>query len=346
MELWATRIPETGTAAIQAERAERGGWDGITFTDSQNLVGDPFVAVALAATATERLRFATGVTNAYTRHPAALANVAATVQEASDGRFVLGIGRGDTALFHLGLKPMKVDDFAARVTDLQTYLANGTIDIDGHPSRLQWLDRARQAKVPLDIAASGPRVIGFAARVAERVTLAVGADPDRLAWALDLARNAAADAGRDPSEISFGAYVNVGCHSDLDAARDLISGGVAAFAHFSSMPGSTGAGLAEPDRAVVAEVGRRYDSNVHLRNQAEHTGALNAEFVDRFAIVGPPETCVDRLRSLVDLGIERFVITGASFGADPEHARRADRMVTGDVLPALREGAASWAPTS
>src|ERR1700704_3912999 len=146
MELWAMRIPETGTAVVQAERAERAGWDGITFTDSQNLVGDPFIAVALAAAAVERLRFATGVTNAYTRHPAQLANVAATVQETSGGRFVLGIGRGDTALFHLGMKPMKVDRFTELVSDLQTYLANGTIDIDGHPSRLQWLDRARHAK--------------------------------------------------------------------------------------------------------------------------------------------------------------------------------------------------------
>ena len=66
------------------------------------------MAVGLPANATERLRVATGVTNAHTRHPAALANGAATVQETSGGRFVLGIGRGDTALFHLGKKPMPV----------------------------------------------------------------------------------------------------------------------------------------------------------------------------------------------------------------------------------------------
>ena len=159
------------------------------------------------------------MTNAYTRHPAALANVAATVQETSGGRFVLGIGRGDTAMFHLGRKPMPVAAFIESVTDLQTYLANGTVDCNGHPSRLQWLDRCHQPKVPLDIAVSGPKMIEFAGRIAERVTLAVGADPDRVAWAIDLARKAAADAGRDPAEISFGAYVNVGCHPDLDAAR-------------------------------------------------------------------------------------------------------------------------------
>ena len=337
LELWTMGIPETGTAVFQAQRAAAGGWDGITFTDSQNLVGDPFVAIALAAAATEHLKFATGVTNAFTRHPAALATVAATVQEESGGRFVLGIGRGDTALFHLGRAPMPVAEFIDRVTELQTYLANETVDSGGTPSRLRWLDRARQPKVPLDIAASGPRVLAFAGRIADHVTLAVGADPDRVAWALDLARGAASDAGRDPNAISFGVYVNVGCHPDLDAARDLIKGGVAAFAHFSSMPGSTGAGLADADREIVAEVGRRYDSNEHLNNLADHTAPLQSDFVDRFAIVGPPETCVDRLEGLAALGIDRFVITGASFHAERDHARTAGQLLTSEVLPALRE---------
>lgn len=337
MELWATRIPETGTVERQAERAEQAGWDGITFTDSQNLVGDPFVAVALASRVTERLRFATAVTNAFTRHPAALANVAVTVQEESGGRFVLGIGRGDTALFHLGRKPMPVAEFGELVTDLQTYLADGTVDCDGHPSRLRWLDRTRQPKVPLDIASSGPRVIDFAARTAERVTLAVGADPERVSWALDTARKAAADSGRDLADISFGAFVNVGCHPDLERARALIRGGVAAFAHFSSMPGSTGAGLRDDDRALVAEVGRRYDSNAHLRNDAAHSAVLVPEFVDRFAIVGSPERCVERLTELGDLGVERFVVTGATLGADRDDARTAADLVTSEVLPSLRE---------
>ena len=329
-------IGEIGTVTWQAERAEQRGFDGITFTDSQNLVGDPFVAVALGATVTERLRFATGVANAFTRHPAALANIAVTVNETSGGRFVLGLGRGDTALFHLGRKPQPVADFIAAAMQLQAYLAGETIDCNGHPSRLQLLDRCRQPKVPLDIAVSGPRMIEFASRIAERVTLAVGADPDRIAWAIDLARKAAADAGRDPGAMSLGAYVTVGCHPDLEVARSLISGAVAAFAHFSSMPGSTGAGLNAADREVVAEVGRRYDSNEHLRNTAAHTAPLQPEFVDRFAIVGPPTTCTERLLALMKLGIERFVITGPSFGASGEHRRAADDLVTNELLPALR----------
>lgn len=339
MELWATRVPDATTAVPQAQRAEGSGWDGITFTDSQNLIADPFIAAARAADATEHLLFATGVTNVHTRHPAALATVAATVQETSGGRFVLGVGRGDTALFHLGHKPMKVSRFAALVTDLQTYLGKGVIDIDGHPSRIQWLDRAEAPKVPLDIAASGPKVIELAARTAERITLAVGADPDRIAWAVGLARAAAADAGRDPDGISFGAYVNVGCHPDPEVARDLIAGGVAAFAHFSAMPGSNGDGLRDEDKQVVAEVGRRYDSNQHLRNSADHTEALDAAFVDRFAVVGPPDTCIERLSGLARLGLERFVITGPSFGSPRDQARAAEKLLVTEVLPGVRSEA-------
>lgn len=339
LELWTTRTPETGTAEWQAERAENAGWDGITFTDSQNLIGDPYVAVALAARTTERLRFATGVTNLYTRHPAALAAVAATVQEESGGRFVLGVGRGDTALFHLGLKPMPLAEFSPRLIQLHDYLAGRPVDQAGHLSRLQWLDRASQPTVPLDVAASGPKVIGLAAQVAEQITFAVGADPERLAWALGLARKAAVAAGRDPEEISFGAYVNVGCHPDAATARELIAGGVAAFTHFSAMPGSTGAGLGKQDREVAAEVGRRYDSNVHLRNSADHAAVLTPDFVDRFAIVGSPDQCVERFRELTCLGLERFVITGTTFGADQDESKRASRLLRDEVLPALKEKA-------
>jgi 5,10-methylenetetrahydromethanopterin reductase len=277
----------------------------------------------------------TGVTNPATRHPAALATAIATVQEESGGRAICGIGRGDTALFHLGRPPMPLDDFFGRCDELHTYLQHGTIDLNGHPSRLRWLDRAKQLPVPLDIASSGPKVIAFAARTAERITFAVGADPERVTWAVDLARTEARAAGRAEGP-SFGAYVTVACHPDQAIGRDLVRGSVAAFAHFSAMPGSTGAGLADEDKKLVAEVGRTYDSNFHLVNGAEHSQVLPDEFIDRFAIVGDPETCATRLEELAALGLERFVVTGPSFGADYEQAQVHIRLTTTELLPSLR----------
>lgn len=103
------------------------------------------------------------------------------------------------------------------------------------------------------------------------------------------------------------------------------------------MPGSTGAGLRDDDKAVVAEVGRRYDSNQHLRDGAGHTEVLSPEFVDRFAVVGAPERCIARLQGLAELGLDRFIITTSGLGSDVDTARAADRRLVGEVLPALHE---------
>ena len=69
-------VPRAGAAF--AERAEALGWDGLLMVDSQNLVGDCFIALALAAQVTSTLRLGTGVTNPWTRHPAVTASAIAT----------------------------------------------------------------------------------------------------------------------------------------------------------------------------------------------------------------------------------------------------------------------------
>ena len=108
-EVWATGISLPGVAVRMAQRAEADGFDGWFVVDSQNLAGDCYVALAQAAAATERIRLGTGVTNPYTRHPAVTASAIASVHAESGGRAVLGIGRGDSALAHLGLAPAPVD---------------------------------------------------------------------------------------------------------------------------------------------------------------------------------------------------------------------------------------------
>ena len=122
LELWTVTGPTVGQAVANTVRAERDGWDGITFGDSQNIVGDVWVEMALSAAATSTLRLATWVTNPVTRHPAVTASAAATLQAESGGRVELSIGRGDSALAHLGLAPAPVAVLAEHVERLQGYL--------------------------------------------------------------------------------------------------------------------------------------------------------------------------------------------------------------------------------
>ena len=72
-------FPLPGMAGAMAQMFEAAGWDGVYFADTQNLAGDVFVSLGLAAAATEKMTLATGVTNPVTRHPAVTASAIATV---------------------------------------------------------------------------------------------------------------------------------------------------------------------------------------------------------------------------------------------------------------------------
>ena len=67
MQLWTTTVASPRATARTAREREAAGWDGMLVVDSQNLSGDPYVALAMAATATTRLGLGTGVTNNVTR---------------------------------------------------------------------------------------------------------------------------------------------------------------------------------------------------------------------------------------------------------------------------------------
>ena len=58
-----------------------------------------------------------------------------------------------------------------------------------------------------------------------------------------------------------------------------------------------------------------YDMKAHTRGDSRQAGTLTDDFVDRFAIVGPPERCIERLQALQALGLDKVAISGATRGA-------------------------------
>ena len=102
MQLWVLGVASPRGSKAFAQQAEQAGWHGLLVVDSQNLSGDSYVALTMAATGTSTLGLGTGVTNNATRHPAVTAGAIASIQKISEGRACLGIGRGDSALAHLG----------------------------------------------------------------------------------------------------------------------------------------------------------------------------------------------------------------------------------------------------
>jgi 5,10-methylenetetrahydromethanopterin reductase len=331
---------ETGSpphrAADLARTFESLGFATLLLPDSQNLAPDPWQLLALAAQATTRIRLGPGVTNVVTRDPAVTAAAAATLQLQSGGRAVLGLGRGDSAVQRIGRPTMRLADFERHVVMLQAYLAGSTVDRDGFASRLEWLRTTDQPKVPLEIAATGPKTIALAARHAERIAFAVGADPDHLGWALDTARAAARAAGRDPAALSYGAFVNCVVHPDRATARAAMRGTVATFARFSSIAGASLDHLPPQLREAAATMRRQYDMREHTRVSSAHAAALEEAFVDWYGIAGPVDVVRERFARLEALGFDFCHVVPGSIDTPRDVLRESLRLIGTEILPALR----------
>ena len=91
LEIW-THAPASPRGIMKlAADLEQKGWDGIGVVDSQNLSGDPYVALAMAATVTESIGLGISVTNSVTRLAAVTASAIASVDRVSNGRASLAI---------------------------------------------------------------------------------------------------------------------------------------------------------------------------------------------------------------------------------------------------------------
>lgn len=357
MEFWTWLLSEPTGIADFARRAEAQGWDGVGLRDSQSLSGDPYICLALAATVTDTLGLATSVTNPVTRHASVTAASAFAVQRLSRGRMVIGIGRGDSALAHLGRAPAHLKWFEAYLEQLQTYLSGGEVSFEEsnipdeaappmdrlslakapESSSICWVgDEPDEPKVPVEVAATGPRVIGIAARQADRIMLAVGADPRRIAWGIQTAREAARRAGRDVNSLRFGAYVNVICDDNPVVGRKLGRPSTGLFARFSTMYGEVTGPVDDSQVEVFRRLHNRYDMNEHGRQAGQQVTALTDDFIDRYAIVGSPEYCADKLTDLRKLGVTKFAIVGPNFVTSTPEAEAAAARFTGEVLPLLR----------
>lgn len=312
--------------AERAREVEARGFDGLLVADSQNLNADVWVELALAGAATERIRLGPGVTNPVTRHPAVTASAAATLQSETGGRAVLGLGRGDSALTQIGGRPVSSAKLEDALVALQRYLRGEEGAPDGHPSRIRWLPEEGQPKVPVTVAATGPHVIAAAARHAEAIDFTVGAEPERIRWAVETARAAAGD-----RDVSLGAFLNVAVHPDRSVARDLVRGSTAIFARFAT-EGAPADGLSTVTRKGIEGLTAGYEEDRHGQSSAPHARQLEDEFIDRFAVAGPAEEVVERLARLADLGLRRVVVVSGSLDADPSLVAESDARFAEEVL--------------
>ena len=289
------------------QRAEQHGFDyGWTY-DSHILWQDSYATLPLVAAATERIKLGHCVTNPGIRDPTVTASWYATMQDISNGRMVMGIGRGDSSRRVVGLKPVRVAEFEARLRMIKDLMNGRKVEWNEKELQLEWV-REELPEIPMQVAGYGPRALGVAGRVGDGVIIQL-ADPDIIQWTMNTARQAAAAAGRDPAALKCIVCAPSVIADDLDVARDQVR-------WFPAMVSNHVDDLLrrypkeELPPALVDYVERKsgYDYTEHSRRGAKHGEFVDDETCDRFCILGTAEQHVQKLQQLAELGVTQWNI--------------------------------------
>jgi probable F420-dependent oxidoreductase len=288
--------------------AESHGFEyGWTY-DSHVLWQESFPLLTLAAQATKTMKFGHCVTNPGTREPTVLASGYATLHDISDGRMVMGIGRGDSARRYIGQQPVKVAEFERRLAMIRDFMNGRSVQWNDKELELKWV-RPELPEIPMWVAGYGPKALAVAGRVGDGVIIQL-ADPVIVEWIMDTARKAAEEVGRDPAALKCIVCAPSHISDDLADAREQVRWFPAMVSnHVMDLIERYGYDSAIPHALTeYVRVRKFYDYDEHSRVGAKHGEFVTDEICDRFCVLGNVEQASAKLKELEAVGVDQFNI--------------------------------------
>ena len=266
---------------------------------------ETFSILGYLAARTERIRLGVGVVNPYTRHPALLAMGGATLDTLSGGRMLLGLGRSDAEVI-VGRMGM---EYAAPLARLRGTVGALRAAWDGERVSAEFAGarlsnvglamRPVQSRLPIYLAAIGPRALRLAGEVADGVLLNAYAPVEYIRWAAAEVRQAASDAGRDPGSVDVACMLIVRLTDDpgsmLPSLRERVARLVAETNVGEVLLGRGGfdAGILEPVRELVERGDER-----------EAARYVSDELAEACYLLGDAERCRERMVEYLEAGVD------------------------------------------
>lgn len=335
------RIP--GTAPMPAliqliQNVEAAGFDGAGILDSQLLCRDTFVTMALAAAHTSGLTLFPAVTNPLTRHASVLASAIQTVEETAPGRIKVVVGTGYTSAHTIGRKPATLAEMRACLGTLRTLLAGESVTFGQTSGRLAY---ASGRRIPVLMAASGPKATELAGEIADGVLLSVGFHPRIAEAVLDHLATGARRGGRRIEDLEILWAVRVGIATSTAEARRQARPTVVHQAFLSArshwLPYT---GLTLPRLDIPPAVRAIYPDLAHARDWEAAIAATSfvpddviVELCDTLGLVGTAEHCARRIAEMTAAGATNLYVQAFQTFVGPEQEMRTFR---DEVFPRLK----------
>lgn len=295
-----------------ARAAEEAGFDQFWVSDDLFLRSAPVILAAVAGV-TSRIKLGTCILNPYTLHPAEMAMVAATLDELSGGRFLLGLaaGAGDF-LKWVGVEQAQPLATIRETIEVTRRLLGGErVPHDGAALR-GWTDdaylRFEARPVPIYVGAMGPQMLRLTGETADGA-LPLLFPPEHYETVAALVAEGAARAGRSLDDFDLAACIWCSIADDRRAAEAVLRDKVAYYGHALGPLIYDRLGVSRDEFLPIERALQR-------DRDPERARALVTPAMLKIGIAGRPRDLVPRLEGLVGLGV-RHLSFGPPLGPDP-----------------------------
>lgn len=307
-----------------AVRADKAGLWGLGVADTApKLYQAAYPTITASLLATERLRVGPVMSNPVSQHWSVHAATANALGELAPGRFFVGLATGDGAVRSIGLKPATWARVEEAVTSLNELVSD---------------------EVELHVAASGPKGVATAGRIATDVTLGVGLDSQILKRFAARARDARAAAGITSPLRIWG--LAIACFVDreerVEEARHIVRSFANTIAHFAYHGTYEGKGVPAEWHDVLRERLARYDLDYHGKARDNPNARLFEDrpdvqgfLIDQMLAVGTPAQVGEQLARIArEAGLDGFWVSVSPTPVEEDPRRNLDA-VTEALHPAL-----------
>jgi F420-dependent oxidoreductase-like protein len=316
--------PEQQLDAVK--HAEALGYDSVWAAEAYG--SDAATVLAWLASQTERIKIGAAIFQMPGRSAAMTAMTAATLDNLSNGRMLLGLGSSGPQVaegWHGQRFPKQLQRTREYVEVVRKALRRERLEYDGEQITLPLPDGPGKAlkltidtvqeQIPIYLASIGPKNTELCGEIADG-WLPIFFSPEYVADFRELLDAGAARSGRVIDEdFDIAPGVNVCVSDDVDAARDLMRPFIALYV------GGMGSKKQNFYNALMRRYGFEAEAeeiqNLYLDGKKDEAAAkIPAEMIDQVCLVGPKEKVVERLGVYRDAGVGSLIVTPVAF--EPE----------------------------
>jgi len=205
------------------------------------------------------------------------------------------------------MRPATLAELSEYTETIRSLLTTGSATYLGAKATLTW----KRARIPLYLAASGPKTLRLAGQIADGVVIRTGIAPAIVRDSIHQVETGAREAGRDPKTIDMWWWPDVNVAGSYREAVDEVKMSLASAGNHLSRFTTEGKHIPPDLLEKVKILGQRYAFSTHTLPGSPNVSVIEElglvdYLADRFAAVGTPGDCIAKIEAAVDAGARQF----------------------------------------